>query len=861
MDRYNISVIGSHGFQAFLSRENNETYSGFMQANNFPIPSGDSFASLNLLSSFFYYSPSSWQLLIDKFEISGITTPVSSSAVLRFSGAVNEKGMVIPDLFFNDGRGTLGGELGFDWDSTFQNCAFRAEIFGNNRNEYYGLNGVYSNDLLEFNLSGIGMQFSRVSRRNAVADGSIRLSWESISSFEAEIALTSLILYDKDGETRISGEVNINGEELMAKQLDINYSGLELSFPFLRVSRTDSLAETRAFIQGIFSGMPVDLSVGMEASFSSADTWFDLFRDFNSLNGSIVVDTARYNTIQASEPFSFKISSIREKDEFIMNINGGPGNMVRFRYSSDKDNDGMGDFYAALSAPSPVRGSVSGSIGLKTIDARTTDLYVDLASLWKFIPPSVNTIMFPGGIVTGSIRVTGSLDDPEFFGTALGTSVQIRVPEFLPEPIRPVPTTFILSGNEMTFGPVDAMVGQGRGKGSGWFRFEQWIPGTLIIDVQVPNETPIPYAFDVSGVIANGLASGKLTVSMEDWVLSINGDLVAHNTEISLNPGDAAFEGGQQAGREPGGITTLTDFTIRTGRRVEFYWPSVNFPMLQANADMGTGLRFSSDSESNRFSLTGDVKLRSGELFYLERNFYLREGTLFLRENETRFDPRISARAEIRDQAESGPVTISMIIDNAPLMSFSPMIERNESFTRPSARFVSNPPLSQLEIYSLLGQNPQGDADAAQRNVAASAVLDSLAQFTIIRRVQRQVRDLLRLDMFSMRTQVIQNMVLQATGTQEGDPTADRPYRAGNYFDNSTVFIGKYFTANMFGEAMFSFRYDENTQYLGGLKIEPEIGLEMRNPLFDIRFNMMPLHPENWFINDVSFSLIWRKSF
>jgi hypothetical protein len=160
-----------------------------------------------------------------------------------------------------------------------------------------------------------------------------------------------------------------------------------------------------------------------------------------------------------------------------------------------------------------------------------------------------------------------------------------------------------------------------------------------------------------------------------------------------------------------------------------------------------------------------------------------------------------------------------------------------------------------------LGQNPQGGAEGGQRNIATTVVLDSLAQFYVIRRVQRQIRDFLGLDMFSVRTQVLQNFFLQAATDQTDDTAIDNTNRVGNYFDNTTVFIGKYFSADMFGEAMLSIKYDENRLDWGGIRIEPEIGLEMRNPLFDIRFSMIPLHPENWFIDDVSFSLIWRRSF
>jgi hypothetical protein len=515
--------------------------------------------------------------------------------------------------------------------------------------------------------------------------------------------------------------------------------------------------------------------------------------------------------------------------------------MIRFRYSPEETG---GNFYAALSAPSPVRGSVAGYLDSKNIDAQGNDIYVDLGSLWRFVPPN-DSIAFPGGIATAAIRVSGSLADPEFYGVVRGTGIQIMVPQYIREPIRLSPVTVYLTGPEMNFGPVKAAAGSGMGEASAWFRFDRWIPNIFNIDILVPNDLPIPYGLEISGVNASGLASGKLVLDMEDLVLSVKGDITAHATVISVNANEIMQENdwGDSENRI---ITVMTDISIRTGRRVEFFWPSVEFPILQAYTDMGTGIKITSDEFSRRFTLTGDVMLRSGEIFYLERNFYIREGTLFFRETESRFDPRISARAEIRDRVESGPVTISMIIDNAPLMSFNP-------------RFISTPPLSQIEIYSLLGQNPQGD-EIGGRNIAASAILDSLAQFTLMRRVQRVVRDFLGLDMFSVRTQLIQNMFLQAAGLQQ-DSTPERPYRAGNYFDNTTVFLGRYFGSDLFGQAMVSFKYDENKLNWGGVILEPEIGLEMRNPLFDIQFNLIPLHPETWFVNDASFSLVWRRSF
>jgi hypothetical protein len=510
-----------------------------------------------------------------------------------------------------------------------------------------------------------------------------------------------------------------------------------------------------------------------------------------------------------------------------------------------------GDFYAGFSYPSPVRGSIVGTVNPKTIDAQGTDLYVDLASLGRFIPSQVQEIIsLAGGFVTASIRIAGPLGDPEFFGLAEGYSVQLLVPQYVAAPIRPVPVTVTLEGNEMSFGPVPATVGKGGGMVSGWFRFDRWIPNVFTIDVNVLPDHAIPFNMDVMGILARGDTSGNLHMSMEDYIFTVSGNLTVQDTEISLDTSEL-FSGRNL--EPPDVVSTAVDIAITSGRKVEFVWPITEFPLLQAYADMGTVLKISNDGLAGRYSVTGDINLRGGEIFYAERSFYIREGILSFNENEIQFEPRISARAEIRDRTDAGPVTISMIIENAPLQSFTPRLE-------------SNPPLSQIDILSLLGQNltgiPEESTGAVQRAFLNSTA-DVLAQFSIVRRLERGIRDFLSLDLFSVRTQVLQNAVIQATGLQG---QVDRTSGAGNYFDNTTIFIGKYIGADMFAQGMFSFRYDENkinSGWLtyGGLTLEPDIGIELRSPLLAIRWNIVLMHPENLFINDNSFTLTWRWSF
>jgi hypothetical protein len=293
---------------------------------------------------------------------------------------------------------------------------------------------------------------------------------------------------------------------------------------------------------------------------------------------------------------------------------------------------------------------------------------------------------------------------------------------------------------------------------------------------------------------------------------------------------------------------------------------------------MGTVLYVSADTQAGQFSLNSDVRIRSGELYFFERNFYILQGFITFRENETKFDPLISARAEIRDRSETGPVTITLVVENQPLFSFAPFTSENDDyeFTRDRARFEATPSLTPLEIYSILGQNintQENDPAAVQRFLIASttdalaqiaASSDVVSQFVFLRQFERQSRNYLNLDMLSFRTRFLYNaIVTTGTATTGIDQTFpdERVTRVGNLFDNSTVFVGKYIGQNMFVQSTFTMRYDESSIVMGGLSIEPDIGIELQSPLFSIRWNFFPYHPENWWFSDHSITLNWSKSF
>ena len=841
LDYRQLSLIGSYGFHAFFSFADDGILSGYVLGENVPFASGYQHASLNFMVSLHYENPNNWEAGIERFEISRLNTPASSQASLALMGKADESGLSISSFLYNDGLGELQGNLNLLWDSSFANLDLQVYASSIMRNEFYFVRAIYIDNDIDLMVNTSGMQLSRFTNFNAIINGEFNLHWESMTSFNASANLSSYIMAIPGNIIHLSLDANMDNDILFLEEININGFGLEAVISEFKIDRLMGVVNTQALLFGNLGDIiPVNVSFGTNAGFNNSSSkdnsssWLDLLNNFSGITGVLAIDNARYGSMN-SDGFNFDFSFQNESEGVYMAVNGGPSNMLRFIYTPTPLG---GSYSASLSSPFPVRGSVSGTLENGNLDAYASNFYVDMSSLWNFFPPDLTPVRFPEGLVAGSFRIGGTLTDPEFYGSLRATGVHIVIPEFIPEPIRPVAAVFTLEGYDFWFGPVDAVVGQGAnqgaGQGQGWFRFDQWIPNTLRLDIEVPSSTPIPSAFDLAGVVADGQVSGTLIIVVDNFLVNIIGDLVVNDTEVTLNFDELrSFT----YDVEPKNFAVLSDFTIRAGRRVSFFWPNMDFPVLQANADLGTGIRVLHDNSSGRYSINGDINLRSGEFFYLERNFYLREGTLFFRETESSFDPRISARAEMRDHNQHGSVIISMIIDYSPLFSFSP-------------RFISSPPLSQQEIYGILGHFPPEGSEGSNISLATGVILDSLAQFYLLNRVQREVRNFLGLDMLSVRTQFVQNFVLQPEYTTT----------FGNYFDNTTVYIGRYFSPDIFGELMLTFRLDELNPS-AGVRLEPQVGVEFRGPLFDIRLDVAPQNYRNWFLDDISFSIFWRRTF
>jgi len=860
LDRTTLIISDQNGFHCYGTVSNNGALSGYVEGVNYPILVNSQTIYLNFFLSLRYNSRDFWRLDINNFS-ARYASSSDGSDLIKISGLADQNGAIFKEILYTDAIGTLLGSANFYWDAAFSYCNFILNMAdGQETGEYYYIDGGYKDNNINVKASVSQMHVNRFFKINfpVIASADAEIFWNSIDSFNAEIKLSSLRTRIDGNAVNTSVNVKFSNDELFVSNLKLDYAELKTSLSELKFNIAEGAANAKADINGIFIDKKVEGNIEIEADFIKINSWLDLEQILRNFKGKLSIDNFTYGNINHEE---FKM--VYSVNNGVVSVKGGPRDMIRL----EMDSDGM--FFLGLSAPMFIHGNVVGTFKNGIVDAKTNNFFIDLPTLFNIFAGQ-NDFFITGGYITGKAGFTGQFWNPEFHGTARAESLRFKAPNFITEDIRVAPIDVLAEGYEMTFGPVAVLSGSGSGTVNGWFNFENWTPVNIGLDISIPHETPIPYGVSIGGFLAKGIASGKLNmaISLNNRIMELKGDLFTNEADLGMNMEELTAN--MEKENTENDFNTVVNLKLTAGSMVEFIWPSTN-PILRATPELGTVIYVTADTQASQYSLNGNIKIRSGELYYFDRSFFIRQGSMTLKENENKFEPRISARAEIRDRSNSGPVTITMVIDNQPLFSFEP-------------RFEASPGMTQLEIYSILGQNftsTQGEenAELAQRFLWSSGAdlltqyissWDVFSQVVLLRQFERQVRNFMRLDMFSVRTRFLQNAVVTGAmgigglGQNTAQDFADRSTKAGNYFDNTTVFMGKYIGQDMFFQGMITMKYDENNNLFGGLRIEPDIGIELQSPFINIRWDFSPdlyhYHPENLFVGN-SITLSWSKSF
>jgi hypothetical protein len=545
--------------------------------------------------------------------------------------------------------------------------------------------------------------------------------------------------------------------------------------------------------------------------------------------GGLSAEAELFNLRAGRKTFpSWSLSLHTENDRLL--FSGGPEGSIAGSLSSS------GQFSLDLQEPLSVKVAAEGKIEGNKIDARLSNLDIDLSLLSLMFGGQI--VGFHQGHARGNLSVTGLLNDPDFFGDLDASGIIVSF-YMAPDSTDPFDAILRLEEKTLWLERATARMGPAIMSAQGSFGITHWIPDTLDLMFRSESSAGLHMIHDFGWVNVDGYASGELRAWGSFSRVNVSGDVKVDYCNVTI----------RQIERhgQPSGVELFVDLNLLSGRQVEFLWPTVTFPVVRAHSRPGSSLAVAYSSDAANTTIRGDIALIGGEVFYFDRSFYLKEGAIIFNDTLAAFDPRLSLQAEIRERDDQDEdVKIYLVVDESRLSQFSP-------------RFTSIPAKTDLEIVALLGGPLQDQFEESGFGLSALLLsTDVLSRFGILRPFEQNVREALGLDLFSIRTRVLQNLLFsKVLGVEE--PTDAGSGSLGRYLDNTTITFGKYLGNDLFLEALL--RFQEGGSF--GLTTDFMISLEWPTPFFDLEWVLNPkIHNLNeLFLPDNSLILRWRYSY
>jgi hypothetical protein len=789
-----------------------------------------------------------WSADVSSLTLHDIPFLESTKNTIQLAGRLTPQRLELSRISFADAFSTLIGSASMDislpTDILDPQLVRMVSVQGNaavktaDGKESYVVRGGLQKGMLSLAVQFAGSPIARLGK--SAIQGSISGAGSITGPMEKPGMDLSLAL--KDGKLgtdplSIGGQITLLPEEtLRVQSLAIGYLSHRLTGGAGQIDLKNGTYAFNAHYQGEYFADQVNMAVGIEGRYSSpADAshspgLMDMRQQGKvSLSGITVAATAFPSWSVAYNADSGKLS-----------LDGGPGNSLHGWIDSQLA------FSLTIADPLPLIGAASGRIvGDRihaTADIETLDLLV-LNSMLK--SPSVNTSAGPlpvfhvtSGVATGRLVIDGAINDPDFTGQldVVGGGVSSA---YSPDEAGPIRTTLVFDGKAFHAQNAIVAAGSSRLNAQGDCTIDHWSPLAWDITLATEGKTPAHLRVRFGRLIADGSASGQVRIAGDDRKTTVTGSLAVGDCRIALGE----YPQGKFEPEEP---PTYVSLGLETAKRVEFSWPSLDVPVLRATASPGGKVAVTYRGDTGAYTVKGTTGVQGGEIYYFDRSFIIKKGSIAFNEDQNTFDPWITARAEVREWDPATGEEVKIYLDaDSPFSKFSP-------------RFSSDPSRTESALLAMIGAPLANRAESQGLGVAAFVYSDILAQNLILRPFEEKVRQLLDLDMFSIHTQILQNLVAQKLFSYTVNP-----------LDNTSVSLGKYIGNDLFLEMLVSLQQQQivtgtnNTLVIGGTGLQPdlELSLEWATPFFLMEWSFLPQHPEDLFLSDNSLAFSWRFSY
>ncbi len=654
---------------------------------------------------------------------------------------------------------------------------------------------------------------------------------------EGEVSL----LFRESGE-EAEAEISINRDGIYIENGTITRGNAQLKdilLSYLYDGTVRTHASYRSEIQLIHRDASTRATVDASLNLNPSKHFFEAVKRLQDLREGIpevtveLSDTSLFNMLTLPDSIH-TVSYLND----VLSVRPEEGGMIDLTYdlhSGDLEIEASEDFLF------PMKGKGFLSRDFISLDLSHAEL--DFTYLNAFFPDP--SIFFNTGRFQGSVLIEGDPLNPGYWGTMSGKELSMSL-FWLPDSTLYIENPIVaLDNRTFTLPSTAAYVDiEGKTPATGTFNitsdFANWNLDTYEMAAEILQGTmPIYIPITNIDMLVQGDVYGKFGMKGTLKAETIYGDIVSPTAEISFGIPDLPLWYIPRA-------RTSAEIRFTSGKNVSFVYPNSESPIVSATVQDNQRMSISMTAPELTYSFSGDIGLRSGEIYYVQENFYITEGNVHFQTGEGgSFDeilPRVDLRARLRKfDAEGERLDIYLILQNALLTDIEP-------------RFESIPARTDNEILQLLGQNLLSTGFSSQNDTgfqsvlnAATAATDVITRFGLIQGntisfgFSSAIREALGLDVFTIRSNLLQNILLDAIPGATDNANAS-PF--GRYLDNTTFYLGKYLADELYLQGLISMRRDatgNSSSFLASdLTLDTELSVEWLNPLASFSFFTQP---------------------
>lgn len=815
-----LTINGDYGLKLAASIGSNSVYLT-LDIEDMPIAlfGFNPFLSTKLVGNF--NSIDSWNILLERLAIEQPPGNVKNLLSFETSGIIDNNGGTLTRLLAWDKISRLEGKGSFTWVLAKKpDFSIDMQLAGPEE-EYYSLKASY--DQSE-NISGnIKLKKCPLAR--------IPVNWlkgkiDANIDFSGTVKNPSLdFIFALNEGHRAKGFPFISGKG--------SYTDKTISLNDTRV-RLDDFSLSQIQAQYKLDEAALALSTDILLNFGTNSIKASLFVNGQSDTKNLMNDFFVQGSINGLEWGKDKYPSFPVDLNFTgedIYINAGLNKQLQLDYNK------TGELSLILAKSLPVALVAKGKIADSIVSMDLKDAVVDLPFLFKLI--GLPIIRAESGKAYGEASIKGNLSDPNVEGSFNLSNFYLSVSDYIKEPIGPLDEPLFFTGRTMETVQTSAKCGNANVVVSLRSELIHALPLDLSIGVKTEGPGLAPVKMKILGLDIEGLAKPDLLIEVNENHSRLSGNIQLSSGDVVLTTGLASLRNDTMESSSFSGNLNLT-----FGKSVKAYFPNKKtFPViLYGQADPSSKLLVVFDTEKGNYSIKGTTRLRGGSVFYIQKNFYLKNALIEFDEDEYQFDPRISAEAELRTSTASGPVIITLRAEDS-------------RFSNLSFRLESSPALSENQIQQLLGQGLTGSTEDGKIDISRILIenYDLIPELNLIPIFERNLQAVLGFDLLVLRSQIMPKLILGLSGLDGNS----RSLSLGDYLAGTALVGGKYLGDKVFLQTRIGLESDPLAKTMG-LRLDSEFSLEWKAPDFTLLWSIRPQNPDTLFLEDQSFSFLWR---